>query len=126
MPVPYCEANAAELRVTPRVVTIFDPALTTMAESIVTVKVLIPCMPSVSVAVTVSIHVPTGVVESVVTMPVVEPMAKPCKVVTAKVLVPVPVEVSDVKAGVWALIPKVVRILPPLETTTAGLTVIVS
>ena len=75
----------------------------------------------------VDVAVASGVVvESVVTMPVVEPMAKPCKVVTVKVLVPVPVEVSDVKAGVWALIPKVVKILPPLETTTAGLTVIVS
>ena len=104
----------------------FDPALTTTDESIVTVKVSMPVEFKVSVAVTVSMYVPTGVVESTLTMPVEDPILKPCRYETPNVFTPVPVDVSDTKAGVDCVMWKVVRMLPPPVTWTAGLTVMVS
>jgi len=86
-------------------------------------------MLNVSVAVTVSIHVPTVAFVPAVTTPVEELMDTPESPVTEaseKVLMPVPVEVSEVNGDVVAEMPYVVKILLPPETTTSGLTVIVS
>ena len=87
------------------------------------VIVLIPVAPTWSVAVMVSTHVPTAVFDSTVTIPVIESIVMPVRVgLIPKVLLPVPVEVSEVKAGVIWRIPKVVVIFPPPLTTTTGLT----
>ena len=53
-PVPYADVKADDERSIPFVVVIFDPADTTIAESIMTLNILLPITPSESVATIVS------------------------------------------------------------------------
>ena len=53
-PVPYEAANALDERAIALVVVIFDPALTTIAESMITVNAELPVTPKESVATMVS------------------------------------------------------------------------
>ena len=102
----------------PWVVVMFDPPEITIAESTTTVIFIVPIAFTASVTVTVSFQVPTGVVVSTVTIPVLESIEIPVTVGLIENLngVDPPVKVN---AGVtWRMRYVVVTFPPPLTIIT--------